>query len=546
MSNLNSLNRFKYASTSLDIRRSRFNMPHTHKTTFNAGDLVPIGLFEVLPSDTFEVSIANVIRMLTPVAPVMDNAYVDFYAFFVPNRIATQHAKDWEQICGENVNGYWAPQMEHSLSSTGNMVDLITCGAGSIGNYYGLPIINGDLQNPISISSLPFAGYIKIWNEWFRDQNTQPPQPLTAAVDPEFFDSEPLKVNKFHDYFTSCLPSPQKGESVLLPLAGLAPVVGDDISHALGNDLRFGNSNTTGNAQALFMNPSGSYYNNSVFGLVQGQAPSDSGKITSTNLVADLSSSTSATINQLRQAFAIQRMLEKDARGGSRYREILKVHFGANIPDSTIQIPQYLGGKRMLINLTQVLQTSSSDSVSPLGATGAFSNTSGSNFLFKKSFTEHGYIHILACVRNNQTYSQGVSKLWTRSRRYDWYYPAFANLGEQPVYKRELKYNDVNDSPDEIFGYQEAWADYRFIPNRVSGNFAPDSGDEILTAWTYTNNFSSQPTLNSSFMVQNKEQIGDTLVQTDTATQFLADFYFDIKATRPMPVYSIPGLIDHH
>lgn len=544
MANLNNINRFEWAPVTLDIGRSRFHMPHTHKTTFEAGKLVPIGLFEVLPSDTFEVDFSSLVRMITPVVPTMDNAFLDVYAFFVPNRIATVHPKDWEKICGENVNGYWAPVSESTLLNTDNMVDLydlVEIYDNSVGNYMGLPIGNfSDLNESIHISKLPLNGYVLIWNEWFRDQNLQAP----VSIHDYSYTEEPLMVNKFHDYFTSCLPSPQKGAAVTVPLGDLAPVYSLD-----SKNVNFSDFDDVGPLRMLnvdnFDVPSAGNLSLNIGDVhVSGDVPSSyKDSVTPANLWADLTNATSATINQLRQAFAIQRMYEKDARGGSRYRELLRTHYGSNIPDNTIQIPQYLGGKRVPLNITQVLQTSSSNDSSPLGATGAFSNTGSSDFLFKKSFDEHGYIHVVACVRNNQTYSQGVHKMWTRKRRFDWYYPSFANLGEQAV--KTIEIFAISD-PDRVFGYQEAWADYRYLPNRVSGKLAPAAGDLTLTAWTYTNNFSTAPVLNSSFMYQNSSQIGDTLVVQNSDYQFIADFYFDMKVTRAMPTYSIPGLIDHH
>lgn len=525
MSSLDILNRFKFTSAGVDISRSTFRLPFEHKTTFKAGDLVPIGLFEVLPGDSFKCNLSSVVRSITPLFPTMDNSFLDVYAFFVPNRIGCLHPKDWEKICGENLEGYWAPPTEYTLENTGNTENLsdLKIVPQSAASYYGLPV--GDSFPDLDISLVPLNGYVQIWNEWFRDQNVQSPVYYT---DLDLY-SECLKVNKVHDYFTSALPSPQKGAAVELPLGEIAPVSLNSVT-GLQNGAEY----------TVKFKGNGSMSTSDI--VVSG----GSGNNALTTLTADLSRATAATINNLRQAFAIQRLLEKDARGGSRYRELIKTHFNTTIPDSTVQIPQYLGGKRVPINISQVLQTSATGEGSPLGTTGAFSNTSFSDFLFDKSFTEHGYIHVVACVRTSQSYSQGVAKHWTRNRRYDWYYPAFANLGEQPVYKRELKCNSSNDDPNAIFGYNEAWAEYRYLPNLVTGFLAPDANDDILTAWTYTNNFSAQPSLTGDFMVQSSLQYGQTLAFEQSVYQFFGDFYFNITAVRPMPVYSIPGLIDHH
>lgn len=560
MSNLNSLNRFVKNPVNLTMSRSKFRRPFGHKTTFKSGDLVPIFIDEVLPGDTFKLDLSFVTRMLTPVVPTMDNAFLDIYFFFVPNRICCIHNDDWAKICGENTSGYWAPNSESTVANTGNSTNIVGVEVkpDSAAAYLGLPIGDFTAGNAtetayyqqIRVNVMPFIAYTKIWNEFFRDQNTQAPvSEVNAAnylVRYAAADSC-LKVNKLHGLYTSVLPAPQKGDSVLLPIAGTAPVITGDEWTTGGSHqtmkFRAGTGGTQSRAH-LATDASG----NLTFD-TSGTVVTSVSNVYPSNLYADLQNATATSVNELRQAFAIQRMLEKDARGGTRYREMLKAHFGTTVPDLTVQVPEYLTGKRVPINVTQVLQNSESGTT-PLGTTGAFSNTSYVGKMFTKSFSEFGYVIGVACVRTEQSYSQGISKMWSRNRRFDYYYPAFANLGEQPIYKRELYLpqtgGDFTYNWDSVFGYNEAWAEYRYHPTLITGNLAPNAAVSTFTPWTYTNNFTAQPVLNSDFMKQPKSQIGDTLVVTDTNDQFIADFYFDLTCTRVMPLYSIPGLIDHH
>lgn len=564
MSTIKDLNRFVKNPVSISIKRSKFNRGFTHKTTFKSGKLVPIFLDEVIAGDTFKVNLSSVVRMLTPVVPVMDNAFLDVYFFYVPCRLATIHPDDWQKINGENKGGYWAPSSESTLESTGNVLNGDDTGAGfvipydSVPAYMGLPVGDWSGNNDatawreqFNFNIMPFVAYTKIWNEFFRDQNTQAPVSINNASDVQtlyFKQDSCLDVNKLHDYFCSALPAPQKGDAVLLPMSGSAPVItGEPVNRGHQRSATWLSASGTTVQGAVTLK------GNAVEGAVMevnNTTPSMGTGIYPSNLYADLQNATAVSVNEMRQAIAIQRMLEKDARGGTRYREMLKAHFGVTVPDLTVQVPEYLAGKRVPLNITQVLQTSETSST-PLGTTGAFSNTSFSDYMFTKSFNEAGYIIGVACVRTEQSYSQGVAKLWTRNRRYDWYDPTFANLGEQAIFKRELFLQHSAPgvtAPDfnEVFGYQEAWADYRFHPNQISGALAPNAGNANFTAWTYTNNFSAAPTLNSAFMKQPSSQIGDTLVVTNTKEQFVADFYFDAVCVRPMPLYSIPGLMDHH
>ena len=553
MSKIKDLNHFATNLVKMDMRRSKFNLSHSVKTTFNSGKLIPILCQEVLPDDTFKIDLASVVRSITPAVPVMDNFYIDFYGFWVPSRLTTVHEKDWQMIHGENTTGFWAPSTESTLENTGNTFILGDNGSAvqvqSLAQYLGFPV--GFFHSDMSLSRLKFNGYWEIWNEWFRDQNTQAPIQWKSYSNSDFVSAVSLidsnassgvmSVNKVHDYFTSVLPAPQKGSSVLLPLGDTAPVLTAS-SHLL----------TSSENPMLLRNVNGSTVSSgtlgtSAIGQLTKNATALSGTLTQlypSNLYADLSQATAGTVNQLRQAFAIQKLLEKDARGGTRYREMLKVHFNVSIPDNTVQVPEYLGGVRVPGNMLQVLQTSENGS-SPLGTTGAFSNTSDSSHLFTKSFAEYGFVYVLMCIRPLQSYSQGVPRDFTRNRRYDWYYPVFANLGEMAVMETEIYANDSSDLT-EIFGYQEAWADLRYIPNRITGYLASNSGDTVAQSWTYSNRFTAKPVLNSSFMVQDKSNIDNTLVVQNSTYQFIGDFYFDFKAWRAMPYFSIPGLIDHH
>jgi len=553
MSFIDKLNRFAGNPVNMNMKRSKFNLSHGHKLTMVAGKLVPIMVEEVLPDDTFKINLASVVRSITPAVPVMDNAYLDVFAFWVPARLCTMHDKDWQKVHGENVGGFWAQSSEETLTTTGNVFTLPTSSDAvavqSLADYLGLPI--GFYHSTMTLSKLVFNGYFEIWNQWFRDENTQAEISWRSYTDAQFRSAintaaNLLDVNKFHDYFTSALPSPQKGQSVLLPMAGSA-IVRTSLTEQDTSNWTYMKFKTTGNAVtngALVLSPSstGSLY------AAQYGDPSyttqTTARLVPSNLVADLTSATAVSVNEMRQAFAIQKLFEKDARGGTRYREVLMTHFGVSIPDNTVQVPEYLGGKRIPLNQLQVLQ-STPTSGAPVGTTGAFSNTSDVSDLFVKSFAEFGYVYVLACIRNNQSYSQGISKLFTRNRRFDFYYPVFANLGEQAVKATELYATDASVLTD-VFGYQECWAEYRYKPTKISGYLSANSGDTVAQSWTYGNKFAAKPVLNSSFMKQDRSQIDNTLVVSNSTYQFICDFWFNFTAWRAMPYYSIPGLIDHH
>lgn len=538
--NRNSENRFA-ENPQVDVSRSCFQRNSDNKTTFNTGDLIPIYLDEVLPGDTHQIDLACVMRMATPIFPVMDNAFCDFYFFFVPNRLIWEH---WKEFMGENKETAWTPKAEYSIpqvtAPTGGWAE------GTLADYLGLPTkVEG-----LSVSALPGRAYGLIYNEWFRNQNITQPTLVevtdanttgkndgSATNDSAITLAKPLKAAKVFDYYTGALPEPQKGEPIAIPIAGGAAPI-------------FVYNNTKLEKKWESSDNWVSY--NRIVGTQGEEATSfKAGQVgvgeTWDNelrpLGTDLSNVTSATINQLRQAFQIQKLLEKDARGGTRYREVLREHFGVISPDSRMQIPEYLGGYRLPINVSQVIQTSATDSTSPQGNTAALSVTTMSKGMFTKSFTEHGFIMGLAVVRTDQTYQQGIERMWSRKGRYDYYWPVLANLGEQAILNKEI-YAQGSSVDEEAFGYQEAWADYRYKPSKVTGLFRSNA-QQSLDAWHYAQDYSALPTLSTEWMEQGDEEMKRTLARSDQP-DFIADFYFMNKTTRCMPVYSIPGLIDHH
>lgn len=524
------------------VSRSRFQRNSDNKTTFNTGDVIPIYLDEVLPGDTHQIDVACVMRMATPIFPVMDNAFCDFYFFFVPNRLLWEH---WKEFMGENKETAWTPKTEYSVpqvtAPTGGWAE------GTLADYLGLPTkVEG-----ISVSALPGRAYGLIYNEWFRNQNVTQPTlvEVTDATttgkndgsktnDSAITLAKPLKAAKVFDYYTGALPEPQKGEPIMLPLAGAAPIYGYGTA-SLKEKLTDEDVGLIKQFIPYFAGKNG----DELSGAKPAQFYTEIDDSLHPVLGADLSAVTSATINQLRQAFQIQKLLEKDARGGTRYREVLREHFGVISPDSRMQIPEYLGGYRLPINVSQVIQTSSTDSTSPLGNTAALSVTTMNKSMFTKSFTEHGFIVGLAVVRTDQTYQQGIERMWSRTGRYDYYWPVLANIGEQAILNKEI-YAQGNAKDNEAFGYQEAWADYRYKPSKVTGLFRSNA-QQSLDAWHYAQDYDALPTLSTAWMEQGETEMKRTLARNDQP-DFIADFYFMNKTTRCMPIYSIPGLIDQH
>lgn len=547
MANRNAESRFAQVPRA-EIRRARFKRDFSNITTMNEGDLVPLYVDEVLPGDTVSCDLNGLIRMSTPLYPVMDNCYLDTYAFFVPCRLLWEH---WENLMGQNDDSYWAEKTEYSVPQT--TAPSGGWNVGTIADYMGIPTgIAG-----IKVNSMPFRAYARVWNEWFRDENLQ--QPVVQDTDDanntgsntgnQLTDAQngglPLKVAKYHDYYTSCQPEPQKGEQTAIPIAaGPIPVYWADENQ---------NFITKYNAPAFAPNmkgdvPLGSNY---ASGDWKGNSSGNVNMpVNATNmyspqqegfLAADASKITAFSINELRQAIAIQHILEADARGGTRYTELLSHEFGVTSPDSRLQRSEYLGGTRVPININQVIQQSGTTEVSPQGNTAAYSMTTLRNKMCNYSAVEHGYIIMLGCIRVDHSYQQGLSRMWTRKTRFDFYHPMLANLGEMAVLNKEIYCQGTNED-DEVFGYQEAWADYRYHPNIVTGEMRSQYA-QSLDAWHYADYYETLPTLSSSWIQEGQENIDRTLaVQSENSHQFIADFFFDQTWTRPLPIYSVPGL----
>lgn len=541
--------------------RTRFNRDQTILTTFDSGKLIPFFVDEVLPGDTFQVDTTAIIRMSTPKYPVMDDAFIDFYYFYTPNRILWD---DFKHFMGEVEETPWMPTVAYKVPQIkiNGTAEKPAPNEKSILDYMGVPT---KINKTFTINALPIRAYVKIWNEFFRDENVdnaavlksdnadvtysfeeEATETLEKDLKNAVLGGNLLPVNKYHDYFTSCMPYPQRGPEINLPMSGNAPIYWADgtndplvIADLLNTGIwktgvggylyRTGNEIMTQNYENVTEKA------RAVLGTFNGSVKMGE------QMTADLSAVTAATINDLRNAVAVQQYYEALARGGSRYREQVRALWDVTISDKTVQIPEYLGGGRYQVNVNQIIQTSGqqTENDTPIGETGAVSVTPIRESSFTKSFEEHGFVIGVACVRHNRSYQQGLERFWSRRDRLDYYVPQFANLGEQPVKKKEIMLTG-NTTDEETFGYQEAWADYRMKPNRVSG-LMRSNATGTLDFWHYADVYDKVPTLSQEWMAEGKAEIARTLI-VQSEPQFFGAVRVANKTTRRMPLYSVPGL----
>lgn len=515
--------------------RSKHSLKHKHTLTSNVGEVIPFLVDELYPGDNIELGIADMTRLMTLINPIFDDIYTDYYLFFVPMRLVWEHTKEF---FGENNTTFWTQPTTYSIPQ----IEPPTNGwaVGTIADYMGCSLY----KDGFTCNALFFRAYAKVINDWFRDENINTPCdcPIddTTIVGSNGDDyvvdvvkgGKPFIANKFRDYFTTALPQPQKGEPVTIGISSTAPVKGgllnttlksnyDDDTYLLDNQVNYvRNESTSG------------FVNDDSYGLTVNQGNS---------LYVDLSNASAITINDLRYSFAIQRLLEKQARMGSRYIEILNASFGVKSPDARLQRTEYLGGKRIDLDISTIVQTSQSDNT-PLGDTAGYSATHRKFHISNKSITEHGILLGLMCSRYMHSYSQGMAKMWFRKDKYDFYWPELANIGEQPIYNREI-YLQGNDTDNEVFGYNEAWQELRYKPNRVSGYMRPEVSGS-LASWNLTDNYNELPTLSSDWLREDKTNVDRVIaVSSAISHQMLHNIYLDYKVTRVIPTHSIPKIV---
>lgn len=560
------------------MKRTKFDRSHVYKTTFDSGKLIPVFVDEVLPGDTTRMSVNYFARLATPIKPIMDNIYLDWFFFFVPNRLVWEH---WQNFCFEQEDpddntDYVIP----TISATGNSDNAYI---GSLWDYFGLPVnTSGNLSG---ISALPFRGVYLIYNEWFRDENLQKSVKIQKGDANEVLNStrsaeQPSWVfasgttivpglacpprGKRHDYFTSALPWTQKGPGVSIGLAGTASIVdptpatgyflhssdrqlaavssyGGNASSSGGRRVRFGDDSITfnRNGDSDLSTVGGFAGNTSANVTIRAQKASD---FLGNDSYVDLDTSSIFTINSLRTAFQMQKFYERLARGGSRYTEVLRSFFGVVSPDARLQRPEFLGSFTKMVNVNPIAQTSATDDTSPQGNLSAYGVTAAKFHGFTKSFVEHGYIFGFVCARADLTYQQGINKMWLRSTVYDFYWPTFAHLGEQAIELREI-YAQGSEADKTVFGYQERYAEYRYKPSQITGKFRSSVTGGNLDVWHLSQFFKNAPTLSEEFIVENPPI--ERIIAVPSEPEFLLDIGFRYTTVRPMPMFGTPGLVDH-